>query len=71
MKNIYPNLASEVKAHALTIREFAQLLGMPKTTLYRRLCGETEWRLHEVLTICGILNCYNVHYLFLRLDNIS
>lgn len=71
MTNIYPNLASELKAHNLTFPKLAKMIGMAKTTLYRRLSGESEWKLHEVLTICGALNLYDIHYLFLRLDDIS
>lgn len=71
MKNLYPNLASELQAHNLTNAIFAKMIGMAKTTLYRRLCGETEWKLHEVVTICGILDNNDVQHLFLRLDYIS
>jgi predicted transcriptional regulator len=71
MKNIYPNLTSELKAQQLSFAELAKIIGMPKSTMYRRISGNTQWRLHEVLTICGTLNLYDVHYLFLRLDNIS
>lgn len=71
MTIIYPNLASELKARNLSFVKLAKIIGMAKTTMYRRLCGESEWKLHEVLTICGALNLYDIHYLFLRLDNIS
>lgn len=71
MKNLYPNLASELQAHNLTNAIFAKMIGMAKTTLYRRFSGETEWKLHEVVTICEVLDCYDVKYLFLRLDYIS
>ena len=69
MKTLYPNLASELQAQNFTYAKFARQIGMPKTTMYRRMNGETEWKLHEVVTICGALNNYDVHYLFLRLDN--
>ena len=49
MTIIYPNLASELKARNLSFVKLAKIIGMAKTTMYRRLCGESEWKLHEVL----------------------
>lgn len=71
MASIYPNLVAAVSANNLTFPKLAKAIGMPKTTLYRRISGETEWKLHEVLRICEALCHYDVNHLFLRLDNIS
>lgn len=66
--SIYPNLTLKMKVNKVSAETLAAKLGMKKSALYRRLRGETEWRLSEVVEICEFFDNYDAGELFLRLN---
>ena len=65
--SVYPNLTREMRDNKVSTETLASFLGLKKGALYRRLRGETEWKLSEVVQICEYFNNYDAGQLFLRL----
>ena len=64
--SVYPNLTRELKNRKITVKDLAVILGISKSSAYRRLNGETEWRLTEIVSICQYLENFDANTLFLR-----
>lgn len=55
-RSAYPNLAAEMRRHGETQGDLARLLGFKtQAPISLRMCGKTEWTLHEV-------ECISSHY---------
>lgn len=68
---IFPNLAQEMKARNLSFAKLADMIGLSKTAMYRRVYGKTDWKLHEIVNICRVLDSEDALQLFLRLHTKS
>lgn len=71
MQPIYPNLDQEIKGLGLNYSELAKEVGISKSAIYRRISGQTDFKLTEVVKICQFLENSDATWLFLRLDIIS
>ena len=69
MTNIYPNLANKLSQTSVSVSELADYLGINLRSMYRRLSGETEFKVIEVIKICQYFDEYNAVELFVRLDS--
>ena len=65
---VFPNLTRAIIDNNLSYAKLAAAVGMSKSAMYRRLSGEADWKLHEVVNICQFLNIDDAVELFLRLD---
>lgn len=53
MKKIkFPELAGEMAKHGESQRDIAKLLGIPFSSVCRRLSGEIQWTIGDVETLC-------------------
>ena len=68
MTNIYPNLAEKMLKTDTSVSELADYLEINLRSMYRRLSGETEFKVIEVIKICQYFNEFDVVELFVRLD---
>lgn len=68
MKTAYPNLAAEMARRNMDTTELARFLEVSYNTAYKRLRGDTTWKLSEVSALCALLGEPDVNILFLRLD---
>ena len=71
MQTVYPNLDQEIRSKGLNYSRLAKGVGLSKTAIYRRVSGQTDFKLTEVTRICQFLENLDATWLFLRLDNIS
>ena len=71
MRVKYPILTRELKKHGLTQTQLADLLGVSRSTIQRRMNGESDWKVHEVVQICQFLQRWDSDQLFLQLDTKS
>ena len=71
MQTIYPNLDQEIRGLGLSYARLAKEVGLSKSAIYRRISGQTDFKLTEVVHICQFLENLDATWLFLRLDIIS
>lgn len=69
MTNIYPNLADKMLATDTSVSDLADYLKINLRSMYRRLSGQTEFKVIEVIKICQYFDVYNVVELFVRFEN--
>lgn len=69
MTNIYPNLTDKMTQTSTSASDLADYLGINLRSMYRRLSGETEFKVTEVIKICQWFDTYNAVELFVRLDS--
>ena len=67
MDSIYPNLCSELSKAGICMAEVAEVLNTTETVINNKLRGIEPWLLHEVITVCRLLNTSDVEYLFIQL----
>lgn len=48
----YPKLRQEMKSRKETQKKLAELLGLTRGTISKKLAGKIEWSISEVETIC-------------------
>lgn len=68
MRFIYPNLIREMMSRNITAATIAPVIEVSTSAVYRRLRGETDWKLPEVIRLCQFFDNSNASELFLRLD---
>ena len=68
MEIVYPNLDIEIQKRDISYSKLAQSVGLSKYAMYRRISGQTDFKLTEVVRICGVLNAMDANQLFLRLN---
>lgn len=66
MESLYPNLDSELSRRNLNYRDLAPVVGVSEMQMYRRLRGQTNWRLDEAVKVCLFLDSPDVSSLFAR-----
>jgi hypothetical protein len=67
MRYIYPYLCQKMREVGLTTTRLAEELNLQECVLLSRLRGESEWKLHEVVAICCLLNTSDIDLLFVQL----
>lgn len=67
METVYPNLDAEIQKQNMSYRKLASLVGLSKYAMYRRINGQTDFKLTEVVRICQVLENLDANQLFLRL----
>lgn len=65
---VYPNLIAEMTRRKITAATLASVVDLSTSAVYRRLRGETDWKLPEVIRLCQYLDNSNASELFLRLN---
>lgn len=66
MESIFPNLDSELARRNMHYRQLAPIAGVSEMQMYRRLRGQTNWRLNEAVKVCLFLENPDVNNLFAR-----
>jgi hypothetical protein len=66
MESLYPNLDSELSRRNLNYRDLAPVVGVSEMQMYRRLRGQTNWRLDEAVKVWWFLDSPDVSSLFAR-----
>jgi len=66
MKSIYPNLDSLMEERKIDYLDLATEIGVADTTMYRRLKGRSDFKLHEVSEICKYFDNFDVEWMFCR-----
>lgn len=66
MKSIYPNLDSLMEERRVDYLDLATEIGVADTTMYRRLKGRSDFKLHEVFEICKYFDNFDVEWVFSR-----
>lgn len=69
MAFVYPNLEKKLSERGLDYRDLARVIDVSELGTYRRMRGDTEWKLPEVMKICKFLCCKNASQLFERLPH--
>lgn len=64
MRSVYPNLDAEIQSRHMTYAGLAQMIGVSKYAMYRRINGKTDFKLSEVANICQILDRWDASQLF-------
>ena len=64
MKTVYPNLDMEIQKRDISYQKLARLVGLSKYAMYRRITGRTDFKLHEVIRICQVLENLDANQLF-------
>lgn len=67
MNSVYPNLDVEIQKRNISYRKLADQVGLTKYAMYRRINGQTDFKLSEIVRICQILENLDAEQLFLRL----
>ena len=68
MKSIYPNLDSLMEERKIDYLDLATEIGVADTTMYRRLKGRSDFKLHEVIEICKYFDNFDVEWMFSRIS---
>ena len=68
MKTVYPNLDVEIQKRDISYPKLAKLAGLSKYAMYRRITGQTDFKVTEVVCICQVLENLDASQLFLRLN---
>lgn len=55
-RKIYPELVKEMAKRGETQLALGKLLGVPGSSINKRLIGETEWSISEIDTLCKHFN---------------
>ena len=66
MESIFPNIDSELNKRNMHYRDLARIAEISDLQMYRRLRGQTNWRLVEVMKICRFFEYYDIDTLFAR-----
>lgn len=62
---MYSNLHNALKTKGISIKKYAEFLGVTEKTVQNKIRGETEFTLSEVdKTLCFIFPEYNLSFLF-------
>ncbi len=64
MKSIYPNLDSLMEEREIDYLDLATEIGVADTTMYRRLKGKSDMKLHEAFEICKYFDNFDVEWIF-------
>lgn len=67
MNSVYPNLEKEIQKRHLSYARLAKMIGLSKYAMYRRISGQTDFKITEAVCICQILGDLDADQLFLRL----
>ena len=67
MKSVYPNLDSLMEERGIDYPALAAAVGMGDTTMYRRLKGTSDWKLHEISKMCEYFGNSDVKWMFTRI----
>ena len=67
MNSVYPNLEKEMQQRHMSCARLAKMIGLSKYAMYRRISGQTDFKLTETVSICQILDNLDAEQLFLRL----
>lgn len=67
MSSVYPNLEKEIQDRHMSYSRLAKMIGLSKYAMYRRISGQTDFKVTEAVLICQILNNLDAEQLFLRL----
>jgi hypothetical protein len=51
-KIVYPNLKAEMARHGETSAILGELLNISQVSVRRKLSGNKEWKINEIVTIC-------------------
>jgi predicted transcriptional regulator len=62
-------LEKKLSELGLDYRDLAHVIGVSELGTYRRMRGDTDWKLPEVIKICEWLNYLNASQLFERLPH--
>lgn len=65
---MYNNLKAEIARKGMTIKEFAEAVGMKPSTFSQKYRGNVDYTLPEALRIKAFLNDLPVEYIFERAD---
>ena len=65
---IFPNLTRAIIDRKISYAKLAAAVGMSKSAMYRRLSGDADWKLHEIVNNCQFFDTDDAVELFLRLD---
>lgn len=68
MNIVYPNLDTELQKQNISYQKLASLVGLSKYAMYRRVNGQTDFKLTEIVRICHVLKTLDATQLFLRLN---
>ena len=67
--SIYPNLNHQMVANNISPEMLADRLSITVDEIVRKMKGEIDWTLTEVVKICILLKTVDAEYLFVQLDN--
>lgn len=48
-------LLAEIKLSGLTITQVIEKSGIPKSTFYRKVSGQTDFDTHDIIAICNAI----------------
>lgn len=67
MDSVYPNLLKKLKEDGITTPFLAKNLNLTESSVSDKLMGLCDWKLHEAISVCCLLNEPNIELLFVQL----
>ncbi len=59
----YPVLVTKMREQQLTYKDIGNILNVSKQSVYRRLHGQANWTLREIIVLCQYFNT-DIEHLF-------
>lgn len=66
MESVFPNIEGELAKRNMHYRDLARVAGISDLQMYRRMRGQTGWKMREILMICDFFQTNNMPKLFQR-----
>ncbi len=65
---MYENLKTVLHRRNITLKQFAEIIGVSEKTAWSRLKGDTDFTLPEFKKTCALLYEFDADYLFSQQD---
>lgn len=66
---MFYNLRNALTRKGLTIKQYAEVLGVGDKTIQNKMTGKTDFTYPEFKKTCALLSEYNADYLFTQSEN--
>lgn len=65
-KNVFVNLQAALRQKGISIKQYADVLGIGEKSVQNKLQGKTDFTYPEFRKTCTLLHEYNADYLFVE-----
>lgn len=61
---VYPEIQRRLEEAGMSYTDLADILGLTRQGVYRRMHGLAKWTLNDALRVCETFNTYDIRSLF-------